>query len=105
MRSLVARAAIESAPEIYGAEATVYPIDPASGPVGSVCGANSPPTPVVSFGVGYPGSNPHGPDENIRLDDFLHAIKYFGRVIHRLAHIDEEQPEPQSHDDFVQLNK
>ncbi|HEY0077861.1 MAG TPA: M20/M25/M40 family metallo-hydrolase [Pyrinomonadaceae bacterium] len=105
MRSLVARAAIESTPEIYGAEATVYPIDPASGPVGAVCGANSPPTPVVSFGVGYAGSNPHGPDENIRLDDFLHAIKYFGRVIHRLAHVNEEQPDLRSQNDFVRLDK
>lgn len=85
--SSVARAAVESAEEIYGVPAVVYPLDPASGPVGAVCGVNDPPTPVVSFGVGYAGSNPHGPDENIRVEDFLHGVKYFGRVVHRLAQL------------------
>jgi acetylornithine deacetylase/succinyl-diaminopimelate desuccinylase-like protein len=84
-QSSVARAAIESAAEIYGVSPIVYPMDPASGPVGAVCGASDPPTPVVSFGTSYAASNPHGPDENIRLDDFLQSIKYFGRVIHHLG--------------------
>jgi hypothetical protein len=60
-------------------------MDPSSGPVGAVCGASSPPTPVASFGISYAGSNPHGPDENIRVDDFLQSIKFIGRVIHRLG--------------------
>ncbi len=85
--SSVARAAVESAEEIYGVPPVVYPLDPASGPVGAVCGVNQPPTPIVSFGVGYAGSNPHGPDENIRVEDFLHGVKYFGRVVHRLAQL------------------
>lgn len=84
--SSVARAAIESAPEIYGTQPIIYPLDPSSGPVGAVCSANDPPTPVVSFGTSYAGSNPHGPDENIRIDDFLQNIKFFGRVIHHLGH-------------------
>jgi acetylornithine deacetylase/succinyl-diaminopimelate desuccinylase-like protein len=83
--SQVARAAIEAAPEVYGMPPLIYPIDPSSGPVGAVCGASDPPTPVISFGASYAGSNPHGPDENIRLDDFLQNIKYFGRVIHQLG--------------------
>jgi acetylornithine deacetylase/succinyl-diaminopimelate desuccinylase-like protein len=83
--SSVARAAIESAPEIYGAPPVIYPLDPSSGPVGTVCGVTDPPTSVVSFGTSYAGSNPHGPDENIRLDDFLQNIKYFGRLIHHLG--------------------
>ena len=76
---------IDSAEEIYGVPALVYPMDPSSGPVGAVCGISSPPTPVASFGTSYAGSNPHGPDENIRLDDFLQSIKFIGRVIHRLG--------------------
>ncbi|HEY0384561.1 MAG TPA: M20/M25/M40 family metallo-hydrolase, partial [Pyrinomonadaceae bacterium] len=84
-QSIVARAAIESAPEVYGHDPIVYPLDPASGPVGALCGVNDPPTPVVSFGTSYSGSNPHGPDENIRIEDYLQAIKYFGRVIHHLG--------------------
>jgi acetylornithine deacetylase/succinyl-diaminopimelate desuccinylase-like protein len=84
-QSAVARAAIEAAPEVYGALPIVYPLNPASGPVGVICGATTPPLPVVSFGTGYAGSNPHGPDENIRLDDFLQSVMFFGRVIHRLG--------------------
>ncbi|HEV2704668.1 MAG TPA: M20/M25/M40 family metallo-hydrolase [Pyrinomonadaceae bacterium] len=101
-KSFVARAAVESAEEIYGVPPIVYPLDPASGPVGAVCGVRQPPTPVVSFGVSYFGSNPHAPDENIRLDDFIQGIKYFGRVIHRLAHVGTGDG---AGDGFVQLNE
>lgn len=83
--SRVARATTESALEIYGVPPVVFPMDPSSGPVGAVCGASSPSAPVASFGISYAGSNPHGPDENIRLDDFLQSIKFIGRVIHRLG--------------------
>jgi acetylornithine deacetylase/succinyl-diaminopimelate desuccinylase-like protein len=83
--SAVARAAIESAPEIYGEPPVVYPLDPASGPVGAICGVTDPPMPVASFGTSYAASNPHGPDENIRLEDFMQSIKFFGRVIHHLG--------------------
>lgn len=84
-QSIVARAAIESAPEVYGHDPIVYPLDPASGPVGAISSVLEPPTPVVSFGTSYSGSNPHGPDENIRIEDYLQAIKFFGRVIHHLG--------------------
>ncbi|MBC7912416.1 MAG: M20/M25/M40 family metallo-hydrolase [Pyrinomonadaceae bacterium] len=84
--STVARAAIEAAPEIYNTAPVVYPLDPSSGPVGAVCGVSLPHTPVVSFGASYAASNPHGPDENIRLEDFIQCIKYFGRIIHHLGH-------------------
>jgi acetylornithine deacetylase/succinyl-diaminopimelate desuccinylase-like protein len=84
-KSRVARAVIESTAEVYGIPALIYPMDPSSGPVGAVCGVTNPPTPVVSFGTSYAGSNPHGPDENIRVEDFLQSIKFIGRVIHRLA--------------------
>jgi acetylornithine deacetylase/succinyl-diaminopimelate desuccinylase-like protein len=83
--SRVARAVIDSTAEVYGRPALVYPMDPSSGPVGAVCGVSQPAIPVASFGIGYSGSNPHGPDENIRIDDFLQSIKLIGRVIHRLG--------------------
>jgi acetylornithine deacetylase/succinyl-diaminopimelate desuccinylase-like protein len=83
--SSVASAVISAAAEVYGVPPLVYPMEPASGPVGAVCGASSPATPVASFGLSYAGSNPHGPDENIRVDDFLQSIKFIGRVIHRLG--------------------
>jgi len=84
-KSRIARAVVESAAEVYGRPAIVYPMDPSSGPVGAVCGVTQPPTPVASFGTAYAGSNPHGPDENIRLDDFIQTIKLVGRVLHKLA--------------------
>src|ERR1700730_11883277 len=83
--STVARAATESVLEVYGFAPIVYPMDPSNGPVGTVCGVSNPPAPVASFGISYAGSNPHGPDEHIRLDDFLQSIKFIGRVIHRLG--------------------
>lgn len=85
--SIVARAVIKAAGEVYGVSPLVYPMDPSSGPVGAVCGACVPPTPVASFGISYAGSNPHGPDENIRVDDFLQSIKFIGRVIHKLGEV------------------
>lgn len=88
--SKVAQAVIGPAMEVYGTAPLIYPMDPSSGPVGAVCGVSAPPTPVVSFGVSYAGSNPHGPDENVRLDDFLLSIKFLGRVINRLGEADAE---------------
>jgi acetylornithine deacetylase/succinyl-diaminopimelate desuccinylase-like protein len=84
-RSRIARAVVDSAAEVYGRPAIVYPMDPSSGPVGAVCGVSQPATPVASFGTAYAGSNPHGPDENIRIDDFLQSIKLVGRVLYKLA--------------------
>ena len=84
-QSAVARAVIESVPEVYAGPPIIYPLDPSSGPVGVVCEASGPATPVVSFGTNYAGSNPHGPNENIRLEDFIQSIKFFGRVIHHLG--------------------
>jgi acetylornithine deacetylase/succinyl-diaminopimelate desuccinylase-like protein len=84
-KSSIARAVIDSVAEVYGIPPLVYPMDPSSGPVGAVCGVGTPPTPVASFGISYAGSNPHGPDENVRLDDFLQSIKFIGRVIHSLG--------------------
>jgi acetylornithine deacetylase/succinyl-diaminopimelate desuccinylase-like protein len=84
-QSSVAQAAMTAAQEIHGVQPVVYPLDPSSGPVGAVCGANILPTPVVSFGTSYTGSNPHGPNENIRIDDFLESIKLFGRILFHLG--------------------
>jgi acetylornithine deacetylase/succinyl-diaminopimelate desuccinylase-like protein len=93
-KSGVARAVIESTTEVYGTPPLIYPMDPSSGPVGAVCGVSQPATPVASFGTSYAGSNPHGPDENIRVDDFLQNIKLIGRVIHKLAETSKTKPAP-----------
>ena len=71
--------------EVYGATPSSTRSTRRAAPSARSAARHKPPTPVVSFGVSYAGSNPHGPDENMRLDDFIQGIKYFGRVIHRLA--------------------
>ncbi len=90
-RSFVAQAASVAAQEVYGAPSVVYPLDPASGAVGVVCcrAGETEAMPVVSFGVSHAASNPHAPDENIRIEDFIDGIKYFGRVIHNLGSLTE----------------
>jgi hypothetical protein len=72
-------------------------MDPSSGPVGAVCGVSEPPTPVASFGTSYAGSNPHGPNENIRVEDFLKSIKLIGRVIYKLGA--RSKPVSDTHED------
>src|SRR4029453_2918451 len=84
-KSTVARAVISATKEVYETTPHIYPMDPSSGPVGAVCGVRQPSTPVASFGTSYAASNPHGPDENIRIDDFLKSIKLIGRIIHKLS--------------------
>src|SRR4026207_1585231 len=91
-QSRVARAVIESTTEVHGKPPVIYPMDPSSGPVGAVCGVSEPPTPVASFGTGYAGSNPHGPNENIRIDDFLQSIKLVGRGLYKLAEAKKKHP-------------
>jgi acetylornithine deacetylase/succinyl-diaminopimelate desuccinylase-like protein len=83
--SSVACAAVAAAREVYSEPPVVYPLHPSSGPAGVICSVNEPAVPVISFGTAYFGSNPHGPDENIRLDDFIQNIKFFGRLIHHLG--------------------
>ena len=80
-KSPVARAVISASKEIYNTAPLIYPMDPSSGPVGAVCGVGQPPTPVASFGTSYSGSNPHGPDENIRIDDFVLGMKHIAAIL------------------------
>ena len=37
--------------------------------------------PVVTTGIGYPGSNAHAPDENIRLDLYLAGARHMVRIL------------------------
>lgn len=57
----------------------VWPSSPASGPMYSFTHGLG--VPVVSIGCGNPASAQHGPNENIRLADFLAGIKQIATVI------------------------
>ena len=37
--------------------------------------------PVVTAGVGYPGSHAHAPNENMRLDLYLKGAKHIARIL------------------------
>lgn len=41
--------------------------------------------PVVHAGVGYPHSNGHAPDENIRISDFLNGARHIARMLNGFA--------------------
>ncbi|MCL6449945.1 MAG: M20/M25/M40 family metallo-hydrolase [Acetobacteraceae bacterium] len=82
-RSPVARAAREAAREVYGVEPAVYPLSPGSGPLHVVCGDRG--LPAVAFGVGHDGSSTHGPDENIRLEDFRQGVAMVVCTLLKLA--------------------
>ncbi len=69
----------ETAVTVYGKEPLVEPIIGGSGPnypFIHVLGL-----PVVSAGIGYPGSQVHAPNENMRLDYFIQGIRHTAYII------------------------
>ncbi len=80
----VVDAAIAAARDLTGVEPIVYPLMPAYS--ASHVFHHGLGTPVIFAGaVTHAGSNLHGPNENIRVADYVDYIKYFGRLISRLA--------------------
>ncbi len=68
-----------AAQRVYQTEPVVMPTMAATGPMylfTDVVGL-----PVASSGVSYPDSRLHAPDENIRLNDFLQAIKQVSAIM------------------------
>lgn len=77
--ALVAEAALE----VYEKPQRIFPMSGGSGPAylfTDVLGM-----PVVTIGVGYPGSQIHAPNENIRLTDLQNGIRHTARVITKLS--------------------
>lgn len=73
---------IQSAEPVYGQQMQIIPMIGGSGP-------NHPfihllKLPVVTAGVGYPGSNAHAPNENIRLDLYIKHAKHVARIINNI---------------------
>jgi len=75
-----AKAAVEA---VCGQPPVVYPLMAGSGPMYPLSQALG--IPAVSMGVGYPGSNAHAPNENIRLEDYWTGIRCFGELIRNFA--------------------
>jgi acetylornithine deacetylase/succinyl-diaminopimelate desuccinylase-like protein len=74
----------ETAEAVYGVTPFVAPIIGGSGPnypFIHVLGL-----PLVAAGVGYPGSQVHAPNENMRLDYYRQGTQHTARIIERFAH-------------------
>jgi acetylornithine deacetylase/succinyl-diaminopimelate desuccinylase-like protein len=73
----------ETAEEVYGVPPVVLPTQAGTGPMHAVCAPYH--MPAVGMGVGHSGGNAHGPNENIRLDDYIQGIKHVALLLERLA--------------------
>ena len=76
-------AAVRAAQCVYGTPLAVHPTSPGSGPMYVLCKQLG--IPAVSFGIAHAGSNFHGPDENVRLDDFILGIKHVAATLYAFA--------------------
>lgn len=73
----------ETAVEVYGMEPIVEPIIGGSGP--NYPFIHTLGLPLISAGVGYPGSNVHAPNENMTIENFLLGTKHTARIIERFS--------------------
>jgi len=77
-------ALVRAAHFVYGIEPHVLPRRPGSGPMEELCQRYGLPV-VNGAGVGYDGSRVHGPDEHIRLEDFVLNIKLIAVLLAEFA--------------------
>ncbi|MGQ0548230.1 MAG: M20/M25/M40 family metallo-hydrolase [Armatimonadota bacterium] len=73
----------EAAEEIYGTPPIILPTMAGSGPMHVVCGQFG--TPAVGTGIGHAQANVHGPNEHIRLTDYVQGIKHIALILQRFA--------------------
>ncbi len=72
-----------AAAEVYGQPPVIEPIIGGSGPLYPFVDILK--LPVVSAGIGYPGSNAHAPNENMDLHNFRQGIRHTARILMRFA--------------------
>jgi acetylornithine deacetylase/succinyl-diaminopimelate desuccinylase-like protein len=77
------RLVVESAEEVYGVPQQVIPMAGGSGP--NYVFQEYLHVPIVSAGVGYPGSQAHAPNENVRLDLYLKGAKHIARILEQFG--------------------
>jgi acetylornithine deacetylase/succinyl-diaminopimelate desuccinylase-like protein len=70
---------IETAQDLYGRPVQVIPMIGGSGPNYVVQKFLN--VPIAMSGIGYPGSQAHAPNENIRLDLYLLGAKHITRIL------------------------
>jgi acetylornithine deacetylase/succinyl-diaminopimelate desuccinylase-like protein len=77
------RLVVESAEEVYGVPQQIIPLSGGSGP--NYVFQEYLHVPIVSAGVGYPGSQAHAPNENVRLDLYLKGAKHIARILEQFG--------------------
>jgi acetylornithine deacetylase/succinyl-diaminopimelate desuccinylase-like protein len=70
---------VETARPVYGHSMQIVPLSGGSGPNHAFVHFLN--LPVVSAGIGYPGSQAHAPNENIRLDLYLKGAMHIVRIL------------------------
>jgi acetylornithine deacetylase/succinyl-diaminopimelate desuccinylase-like protein len=70
---------VEAARLVYAQPMQIVPMSGGSGP--SHAFVHNLHLPVVSAGIGHPGSQAHAPNENIRLDLYLKGAKHIVRIL------------------------
>jgi acetylornithine deacetylase/succinyl-diaminopimelate desuccinylase-like protein len=75
--------ALDAAREVYPGDPVVYPMVGGSGP--NHVFLETLRLPIVSAGVGYPGSLAHAPNENMVLANFLSGTKHTARIVDRFG--------------------
>ena len=77
------RMVVESAEEVYGMPQQINPMSGGSGP--NYVFQEYLHVPIVSAGIGYPGSQAHAPNENIRLDLYMKGAKHIARILEQFG--------------------
>ena len=70
---------VETARPVYGVPMQIIPLSGGSGPNHAFIHFLK--LPVVSAGIGYPGSQAHAPNENIRIDLYLKGAMHIVRIL------------------------
>jgi acetylornithine deacetylase/succinyl-diaminopimelate desuccinylase-like protein len=75
--------ALDAARDAYGSEPVVSPMIGGSGPNHVFIDTLN--IPIVTAGVGYPGSQAHAPNENLVIDHFITGVKHTARIVERFG--------------------
>jgi acetylornithine deacetylase/succinyl-diaminopimelate desuccinylase-like protein len=73
----------DTAQEIYGKNAVIYPLSAGSGPMHLF--RNLLKVPVVSVGCSHPEANTHAPNENLKIESFIKGTKFMATLINHFA--------------------
>lgn len=79
----LAEIAAKASEDMFGVPAARLISSMSTAPMYQICAPYR--LPAVGFGLAHPDNRAHAPDENIRLDLMVKAIKVFGRFLERFA--------------------